>query len=884
MSTTDIEHLKQWKKSRDAHAFQWIIDEYAGMVFGTSRRITGSNEDAEDVAQECFLKLAQEPPTIHSSLGSWLHRVATNTSLNSLKKTNRRLAREDRYDKETLKDETSEIIWDDIQHDIDEAINALPEKYKDAVVEHFLNGMTQSQAAHRIGVSRQTITYRVEKGIDQIRKSLQEKGYTVGAATLVTMLEAIVAEAVPASLSASLSKLALSGVSVAGSSWWAWLNSFGAKAGMGLAGLLLALAWALGIFGTDIRPDDQTTSIDVAEEKPVIEEILRQPLETETNEPETQAAPVDRNASISNHAQASKSEKEDSETSLISGLVVAARNRLPISGTTIMIYPEEAVEFKIEPERGIPNVSRFGKDELKIIQDQMEARGEGDFVPWSVYSTTLKLNLTGTTVFQFETDENGRFEADELKPGAYVAVVASEKFTNSDSLAHHLENVGEVQISSASVIHVLGSDQPQEFTIECGRNGTVKGRIYDAFTNTPIPNQTVTAYRWTDSSYVRTKEAQFKTNDEGVFAFDGLQPGDYEIVRQKVDGLHGEPVRTLTIKDGAQHDGFDFPVSTGASVQGTVYWGEEPLADTEFDLHFAHVDKEISKSTGFSGKLLKNAIRTDQNGRYFASGIRDLNGIVYGAVRLTNNNVRKTKWVRGLNIFDGDSQTIDLKFDIGTSVLQGRFTMAGKPVHKALINWYGNDLVDGIINSQTDEDGRFYLEGLSAGRSSVSIYLPRKFECVTRTVYLEEGGISELNVDIPEKTIRINVNNIPENMKSAYVSITRADAPESNGEVFSEWVRYWKVEWVARSRVYRYGGSNSRCDIWGLEPGNYRIEAISLPVDGYVGVYGTDPKNTENYLKNSVVLVKDFVVDETTKTTTIDFNDGEPMINMFPNG
>ncbi len=127
MSTADIEHLKQWKKSRDASAFQWILDDYAGMVYGTGRRITGSAEHAEDIAQECFLKLAQEPPAIHSSLGSWLHRVATNNSLNLLKKTNRRLAREDKYDQASQSKDTSEIDCDDIQHDIDDAINNRPD-------------------------------------------------------------------------------------------------------------------------------------------------------------------------------------------------------------------------------------------------------------------------------------------------------------------------------------------------------------------------------------------------------------------------------------------------------------------------------------------------------------------------------------------------------------------------------------------------------------------------------------------------------------------------------------------------------------------------------------------------------------------------------------
>ena len=58
MSGSDHALLERWLTNRDAEAFREIVDRYAGMVYGTCTRILRNPDDAEDVAQECFLQLA----------------------------------------------------------------------------------------------------------------------------------------------------------------------------------------------------------------------------------------------------------------------------------------------------------------------------------------------------------------------------------------------------------------------------------------------------------------------------------------------------------------------------------------------------------------------------------------------------------------------------------------------------------------------------------------------------------------------------------------------------------------------------------------------------------------------------------------------------------
>jgi RNA polymerase sigma-70 factor, ECF subfamily len=62
-----------------------------GPLFGLAYRLTGSAEDAEDVVQEAFARLAARPPPLPpDELGRWLARVATNLGIDALRRRRRR--------------------------------------------------------------------------------------------------------------------------------------------------------------------------------------------------------------------------------------------------------------------------------------------------------------------------------------------------------------------------------------------------------------------------------------------------------------------------------------------------------------------------------------------------------------------------------------------------------------------------------------------------------------------------------------------------------------------------------------------------------------------------------------------------------------------------
>ena len=210
---TSLDLLAQWTRERDAEAFKQLTERYAPMVHATSIRILKDVSEAEDVTQECFELLAQTSKGPKEHLGAWLHAVAANRSLKRLRKEQRRKGREARY--VAGRPSHAEIRWDDVYEYVDESIAELPVSLRVPVVAHFLQGETHGAVAKSLGVSRQTVTYRIGKGVERIRKSLKRKGIPVSSAALASLMGANLAEAAPisATLTAVLGKMALAGPS-----------------------------------------------------------------------------------------------------------------------------------------------------------------------------------------------------------------------------------------------------------------------------------------------------------------------------------------------------------------------------------------------------------------------------------------------------------------------------------------------------------------------------------------------------------------------------------------------------------------------------------------------------------------------------------------------
>ena len=210
MSPHDIALINRWTESKDPDAFTEIVNRYSGLVYGASLRVLRNRSDAEDVAQECLMRIVEAPTHVESSLGGWLHTVATRRALTRLRADKRRAAREQTF--AAGQPIAAEAVWDDLQHIIDNVIADLPEKLHVPVVEHYLLGRTLESIGNDLGVSRQAVHRRLQKGVERIRTTLREKGVPITGAALTTGFAEIASAAPSDGLRKGLLNAAIAGI------------------------------------------------------------------------------------------------------------------------------------------------------------------------------------------------------------------------------------------------------------------------------------------------------------------------------------------------------------------------------------------------------------------------------------------------------------------------------------------------------------------------------------------------------------------------------------------------------------------------------------------------------------------------------------------------
>src|SRR5256885_16454502 len=79
-------------RSGDADAFRVLVERHSRALFGLAFRMTGNEQDAEDVVQESLLRAYKQLGKFdeRSSFGTWLYRITVNCSLDVVRARKRR--------------------------------------------------------------------------------------------------------------------------------------------------------------------------------------------------------------------------------------------------------------------------------------------------------------------------------------------------------------------------------------------------------------------------------------------------------------------------------------------------------------------------------------------------------------------------------------------------------------------------------------------------------------------------------------------------------------------------------------------------------------------------------------------------------------------------
>jgi len=163
----------------DDTAFALLLDRHLGMIHRLAWRLLGDRAEAEDVAQESFLRLWNNAAgwrVGEAGLKSWLYRVAFNLCHDRLRR--RRLV---------LMDEPSEsvdpaprpgeaMIEDERGAAVRRALDSLPERQRAALILSYYEEMSQAEAAGLLEISEEALESLLARGRRKLRELLGAEG------------------------------------------------------------------------------------------------------------------------------------------------------------------------------------------------------------------------------------------------------------------------------------------------------------------------------------------------------------------------------------------------------------------------------------------------------------------------------------------------------------------------------------------------------------------------------------------------------------------------------------------------------------------------------------------------------------------------------------
>jgi RNA polymerase sigma factor (sigma-70 family) len=203
--------LERFARHADETAFAALVQRHGPLVWSVSRRVARHEQDAEDVYQATFLLLARKAGAIRKagSVASWLYGVAHRLALRARSDAARRRQREGRAAGTAPAPAADDVTWRELREVLDEELARLPDSYRAPLVLCYFDGLTQEEAARRLGWSRRSLKHRLERGRDRLRARLARRGLTLPMALAGPMLAAGSAAPAPAALTEAVLRAAV---------------------------------------------------------------------------------------------------------------------------------------------------------------------------------------------------------------------------------------------------------------------------------------------------------------------------------------------------------------------------------------------------------------------------------------------------------------------------------------------------------------------------------------------------------------------------------------------------------------------------------------------------------------------------------------------------
>jgi RNA polymerase sigma-70 factor, ECF subfamily len=161
-------------------AFEQMVADHLPVVYRTAVRLAGRTQDAEDMAQDTFLRAWRSRHTFQpeTNAKAWLLRILHNVNIDRFRAGRRMLPVVPELDGSgsafAMPDTPESLVLPDVMEtEVFEALRALPERFRTCLILADLRGRSQAEIAKGLGVPRGTVMSRLFRARRRLQRSLR---------------------------------------------------------------------------------------------------------------------------------------------------------------------------------------------------------------------------------------------------------------------------------------------------------------------------------------------------------------------------------------------------------------------------------------------------------------------------------------------------------------------------------------------------------------------------------------------------------------------------------------------------------------------------------------------------------------------------------------
>jgi RNA polymerase sigma factor (sigma-70 family) len=169
--------LRQYAANRSETAFARLADRYIKFVYGACVRDLHNECLAEDATQVVFLILARKAASIRKgvTLSSWLFTTSRFVCRSIMRQEARRAQHEWKAVQDRAWDYSDYEDRDRLFGVLDEALEALDDLNRKAVVLRFIDGLSVSETAAAIGITTDAAQIRLRRAVQKMRVAISHQ-------------------------------------------------------------------------------------------------------------------------------------------------------------------------------------------------------------------------------------------------------------------------------------------------------------------------------------------------------------------------------------------------------------------------------------------------------------------------------------------------------------------------------------------------------------------------------------------------------------------------------------------------------------------------------------------------------------------------------------